>query len=70
MPTAALLGAEVQCGDLRVLDDAGVAALRAAWLDNLVIVVRDQTLSDPELMAFGRRLGELDSAPKLNEPMS
>ena len=63
MPTAALLGAEVQCGDLRVLDDAGVAALRAAWLDNLVIVVRDQTLSDPELMAFGRRLGELDSAP-------
>jgi taurine dioxygenase len=63
IPTRAMVGAEVRCGDLRVLDDAGIAALRAAWLDNLVIVVRDQTLSDPDLMAFGRRLGELDSAP-------
>ncbi|MDB5810494.1 MAG: hypothetical protein JWN94_2616 [Betaproteobacteria bacterium] len=59
----AMLGAEVRCGDLRKLDDAGIAALRQAWLDNLVIVVRGQTLSDPELMAFGRRLGDLDSAP-------
>src|SRR5476651_613172 len=63
VPTKALLGAEVRCGDVRVLDDAGVAAVRQAWLANLVIVIRGQTLSDPELMAFGRRLGELDSAP-------
>jgi taurine dioxygenase len=63
IPTAAALGAEVRCGDIRALDDAGLAALRKAWLDNLVIVIRGQTLSDPELMAFGRRLGELDSAP-------
>ncbi len=61
--TAASLGAEVRCGDIRALDDAGIAAVRKAWLDNLVIVIRGQTLSDPELMAFGRRLGELDSAP-------
>ena len=57
------LGAEVRCGDIRVLDDVGIAALRKAWLENLVIVIRGQTLSDPELMAFGRRLGDLDSAP-------
>ena len=63
IPTRAMLGAEVQCGDLRTLDDQGIAALRQAWLDNLVIVVRGQTLSDPELMAFGRRMGDLDSAP-------
>jgi taurine dioxygenase len=63
VPTSAIVGAEVRCGDLRELDDAGIAALRAAWLDNLVIVVRGQTLSDPELIAFGRRLGELDLAP-------
>lgn len=61
--TDAVLGAEVRCGDLRALDDEGVRALRSAWLANLVIVVRDQTLSDLDLMAFGRRLGELDSAP-------
>ncbi len=63
IPTAGPLGAEVSCGDLRALDDAGIAAVRKAWLDNLVIVIRGQTLSDPELMAFGQRLGELDTAP-------
>ena len=63
IPTAARLGAEVRCGDVRALDDAGIAAVRKAWLDNLVIVIRGQTLSDPELMAFGRRFGDLDSAP-------
>ncbi len=63
VPANAMLGAEARCGDLRRLDDAGIAALRRAWLDNLVLVIRGQTLSDPELMAFGRRLGELDSAP-------
>ncbi len=63
IPQPAPVGAEVRCGDLRTLDEAGFAALRTAWLDNLVIVIRGQTLSDPELMAFGRRLGELDCAP-------
>ena len=57
------LGAEVRCGDLRALDEAGIAALREAWLAHLVIVIRGQTLTDPELIAFGRRLGELDLAP-------
>ena len=63
IPQRGPLGAEVRCGDLRTLDEAGFAALRQAWLENLVIVIRGQTLSDPELMAFGQRLGELDAAP-------
>ena len=63
IPAAAPLGAEVRCGDVRVLDDAGIAAMRDAWLENLVIVIRGQTLTDPELIAFGKRLGELDTAP-------
>ena len=63
VPAAAALGAEVRCGDLRVLDDSGIAAVREAWLRNLVIVIRGQTLTDAELIAFGRRLGELDTAP-------
>jgi taurine dioxygenase len=63
VPTPAPLGAEVHCGDIRRLDEVGIAAVRAAWLDNLVIVIRGQTLTDPELIAFGRRLGELDTAP-------
>ena len=62
-PAAAALGAEVGCGDVRALDDPGIAAVRKACLENLVIVIRGQTLADPELIAFGRRLGELDTAP-------
>ena len=63
VPMQAMLGAEVRCGDVRKLDDAAVAAIRQAWLDHLVIVIRGQQLSDPEQIAFGKRFGELDLAP-------
>ncbi|RPJ45563.1 MAG: TauD/TfdA family dioxygenase [Betaproteobacteria bacterium] len=62
-PQAPALGAEVDCGDLRALDAAAFAAVYRALLDNLVIRIRGQTLTDPELIAFGKRLGELDFAP-------
>ncbi len=62
-PVAPALGAEVACGDVRSLDAEGVAAVRRALLDHLVIRIRGQQLSDPELIAFGRQLGELDFAP-------
>ncbi|MGA0116463.1 MAG: TauD/TfdA dioxygenase family protein [Burkholderiales bacterium] len=60
---SAALGAEVQCGDVRVLNDAAFKQVYRALLDNLVIRIRGQQLSDPELIAFGKRLGELDFAP-------
>ena len=63
VPMQAMLGAEVRCGDVRKLDDAAVAAIRQAWLDHLVIVIRGQQLSDPDQIAFGKRFGELDLAP-------
>lgn len=63
LPVTAPLGAEVRCGDVRSLDDATFKSVYKAWLDHLVIVIRGQTLSDYELIAFGRRLGELDTAP-------
>lgn len=62
-PLAPALGAEVSCGDLRTLDGRAFAAVYQAMLDHLVIRIRGQTLSDPELIGFGRRLGELDFAP-------
>jgi taurine dioxygenase len=61
--TGAGLGAEVRGIDLRAIDEAGFAEVRRAWLDNLVLLFRDQHLSDPDLIAFSRRLGELDHAP-------
>jgi len=62
-PMPAALGAEVSCGDVRALDDAAFQQVYQALLDHLVIRIRGQQLSDPELIAFGRQLGELDFAP-------
>ncbi|MGE0558101.1 MAG: TauD/TfdA dioxygenase family protein [Burkholderiales bacterium] len=63
IPMKAALGAEVRCGDVRALNDAAFRQVYRALLDNLVIRIRGQQLSDPELIAFGKRLGELDFAP-------
>ena len=54
------LGAEVRGVDLRNLTDASFAALQQALLDRLVIVVRGQPLTDAELIALGKRFGELE----------
>jgi len=70
IPMNAALGAEVRCGDLRKLDDAAVAKLRQAWLDNLVIVVRNQEMSDADLVSFGRRLGEFQKSNPLPSPLA
>src|SRR2546428_10496533 len=63
-PTGAALGAEVRGIDVRPLDDAAAfARVMQAWHDYSVLLSRDQTLSDRELIAFSRRLGDLDWAP-------
>lgn len=59
IPLPQALGAEVRCGDVRKLDEAGAAAIRQAFLDHLVLLFRGQTLNDHELMAFGQAFGEL-----------
>ena len=63
IPAGDVIGAEVRCGDVRSLSDDAFRAVYRALLDHLVILVRGQTLTDPELIAFGRRIGELDFAP-------
>jgi taurine dioxygenase len=63
LPTGAALGAEVRGVDLRNLDEPQFAALERAWHDHQVILVRGQTLSDSDLIAFSRRFGDLDWAP-------
>jgi taurine dioxygenase len=62
-PFDAALGAEVNCGDVRALDGAAFHRVYQALLDHLVIRIRGQQLSDPDLIAFGRRFGTLDFAP-------
>jgi taurine dioxygenase len=66
-PMNAALGALVECGDIRSLDAASFEKLHAAFLENLVILIRGQTLSDPELLAFARRFGELSPAAPVHK---
>jgi taurine dioxygenase len=63
VPSGAALGAEVQHVDLSRLAGTDFQVIRRAWLDHLVILVRGQSLSDDDLIAFSKRFGELDWAP-------
>lgn len=63
VPTGAALGAEVRGVDLASLDDRQFAALKHAWHQHQVILLRGQTLDDQDLIAFSRRFGDLDWAP-------
>jgi len=62
-PLSAALGAEIGGVDVTRLDDDGLARVKAAWLEHLVLLFRGQRLSDGELVAFSRRFGPLDVAP-------
>ena len=58
-PVAGALGAELGGVDLaQPLSPDTVAAIRAAWLEHLVIFFRDQPLTPAQFLAFARRFGE------------
>ena len=63
VPTGGGIGGEVRGLDLRRIDDARFAAIHRAWVAHGVLLFRDQTLDDDDLVAFSRRLGDLDLAP-------
>ena len=63
IPTGAALAAEVRGVDLRYLDDRTFGRLVDAWDQHSVLLVRGQSLSDQDLIAFSRRFGDLDWAP-------
>jgi len=62
-PTGAGVGAEIGGIDLKALNADDFAILYRAWLDHSVVLIRGQTLEPEDLIAFSRRLGELDHAP-------
>jgi taurine dioxygenase len=58
------LGAEIGAVDLtKPLSDAAFDAVSAALVEHEVVVFRDQDISSAELLAFGRRFGELSVHP-------
>ena len=60
------IGAAIRGVDLsRPLDEATVGMLRDAWIDHIVLVFPGQAISDDQLVAFGRQIGELEIHPSL-----
>jgi taurine dioxygenase len=53
-------GAEVVGVDLAALDPVTIATLQQAIREHLVVVVRGQPISDPQLIALGKSFGELE----------
>ena len=60
MPSGDALGAEVRGVDLSTPLDA--EALERAWSDHLVLLFRDQTLADEDLLALAEALGGAQEA--------
>jgi taurine dioxygenase len=59
VPIGGALGAEIRGVDLAgELSDDLVAAIRATWLEHLVVFFRNQALGPDEFLTFARRIGE------------
>jgi taurine dioxygenase len=59
-PLSPTIGAEIHGIDCSAdLDDDVVAAIRAVWLERLVVFLPDQHLDDDTQIAFAQRFGEL-----------
>ena len=58
------LGAKVSGLDLSLsLDEHSFSELYAAWLEHSVLVIPDQSLTEPALVEFSKRLGLLEMPP-------
>jgi len=63
-PIDAALGAEIVGIDLsRPLDGRTGQAILDAWHRHAALLIRNQSLTDPQLVAFARLFGELEMAP-------
>ena len=60
-PAAPAVGVEIRGVDLARLGDEEFRLIEAAWYRHSVLLVRDQRLSDADLIRFSQRFGELDA---------
>src|SRR6202035_3542045 len=63
LPSGKALGAEIQRVDLRKIDADDFASIHRAWLRHSVLLIREQNLTDEDLVAFSKKFGGLDLAP-------
>ena len=66
VPVSDALGAEIKGVDLSDVDEATYRAIRKAWVDNLVVLIRNKTIGDEELVAFSRLSGNAASRRSLD----
>ena len=65
VPLSDALGAEIRGLDLsRDIDDATFAQIEQAWHDHLILLFRDQHLSEDDQVRFARHFGALQSRPR------
>ena len=57
LPASAALGAEVHGIDLKCIDEGTFEALHEAWLDNVMLVFRDQSMAAEDLVTLVQRFG-------------
>lgn len=60
VPSGKALGADIRGVDLTDLSADTFARIEKAYCDHLVLSIRGQDLSDPDLIAFGKRFGTLE----------
>lgn len=70
VPLSGALGAEIRGLELRRLDEDEFRVLYRTYLDHLLVVVRDQCLSDTDQVSVSRRFGELELPPAAAERSS
>lgn len=63
IPAAPRIGIELDTLPLANLGEKDFSKLYTWWLQHSVILIRDQRMSDEQLIAFSRRFGDLDWAP-------
>lgn len=62
-PLTGAIGAEIAGVDLREVDEETQVELHQAWMDHKVLFFRDQDLTNAQHVAYGRRFGELEVHP-------
>ena len=63
VPLKDKVGIEVRGADLAALSEEDFAALRQAWVENGVMVIRGQSLDGASLQGLAARFGELEGPP-------
>ena len=67
VPVDAALGAEVRNIDLRAIDDSAFDLLHAAWLEQVMLVFRGQSLDAEDLVRLVRRFGTPVTSSNLHQ---